>query len=389
MKIIKSFIIIFFVLILTGCIFEKEVTTIIEVEDNLTFLYGQKVKLYDIINIIDGSITDNNYYINTDELKEYEITVNYKNSNRKKQQYKLKYEVIDNLKPVLSVPKDMYFIKDSEINIMKKIFLGDNADRQVSYEIIGDYDNKTVGNYELEIKAIDDSNNEITKQTTLHVIENNPSKITPTDGIPLEYYIKNYKKDNNMIGIDISHYQKEIDFNKIKNAGVEFVMIKMGQGPNNDGVMSIDEYFEQNYTKAKEANLKIGVYIYSNATTQDEVDIQIKWVKELLKDKQIDLPIAYDWESWNSFYACNLNFADLNNIANKFLQSLNYSGYDVMNYGSKYYLSDIWDTNYYYTWLAQYSETTTYEKGYKMWQLSNTGLVDGIDTLVDIDIMYN
>ena len=388
---IKVIIISLFVLFLSGCIFEKEVTTVIEVEDSLAFNYGEEVSLYSIFHIIDGSIIDNDYNIDTLEIGKHEIDVNYKNSNKKKQVYKLSYEIIDDVKPILSVPADMYFIKDSDIKIMSKTFLGDNADRVVSYEIIGDYDSSVVGTYELEIKAVDDSNNEVSKKTKLHIIEggNSSSGSSHSDSTPLDYYIKNYKDDNNSIGIDISSHQKEIDFEKVKNAGIEFVMIRIGSGPNSSGEMKLDDYFEEYYNKAKEVGLKVGVYLYSNATTMDEVDIQINWVKELLKDKQLDLPVAYDWESWSSFYSCNLNFLDLNNLANHFLNDLKNNGYDVMLYGSKYYLEDIWNTNNYDVWLAQYASEVSYSKKYKMWQLTNTASVDGVIGLTDINILYN
>ena len=390
MKHTKILILTLSIFLLSGCIFEKEVTTIIEVENNLTFSYGEKVNLYDIIKIIDGNIIDDNYKLNTEELGNYTINVNYKNSNKKKQIYELKYEVIDEIPPILSVPEHIYIELNSDTQIMNKVFLGDNADRQVSYEIIGDYDMNTIGSYDLEIKAKDDSDNEISKETTLHIIEEqNPT--TPSDsldGIPFDYYIKNYKDDSNLIGIDISYYQKDIDFQKVKNAGVDFVMMRIGYGPNKDGNMVLDNYFEQNYQNAKEAGLLVGVYLYSYATTIEETDLQTNWIKEILQDKPLDLPIAYDWESWNTFYSCNLNFHDLNNLAYRFLYNLNSSGYDVMLYGSKYYLTDIWDIDYYATWLAQYNNTVTYEKNYKMWQLSKSGLVDGVNKLVDINIYY-
>lgn len=390
MNIIKKGLFILSILLLSGCSFEKEVTTVIEVEDNLSFNYGEDVNLYSIFHIIDGSIIDDDYSINTLEMGKHEINVNYKNSNKKKQVYQLSYEVIDDVKPILGAPDDIYFIVGSEDKIMNKIFLGDNADRSVSYEIIGNYDMNTIGTYELEIKAIDDSNNEVNKKTKLHIIEgNNDSIKNYSDGTPLDYYIKNYKDENNMIGIDISAHQGDINFQQVKDSGIEFVMLRIGYGPNKNGEMTLDDLFDEYYNQAKEVGLKVGAYLYSYATTMDEADIQSNWVIEMLKDKQLDLPVAYDWESWNTFYSCNMNFFDLNNITNKFLNNLIDKGYDVMLYGSKYYLEEIWKLDKYKVWLAQYASEASYNNNYTMWQLSNSASVNGINSLTDINILYN
>ena len=387
MKHIKILTIVSFIFLLSGCIFEKEVTTVIEVEDPLVFLYGEKVNLYEIINITDGFLTDEDYALNTEEIGNKEIIVNYKNSNKKKDKYTLKYEVIDNEEPIIAGSDNIFINRNSDIDILDKYFIGDNADREVECIINGDYDLNMIGTYNLEIVAKDDSNNERTKKINVHVIDGNG--ITGhTEGTPLSYYVKNYKDDNNTFGIDVSSHQKDIDYQKVKDSGIEFVMIRAGYGPNSEGAMTLDNYFEQNYTKAKEAGLKVGIYLYSYATTLDEVDIQTKWIKDLLKDKQLDLPIAYDWESWKTFRTCNLNFKDLNKLALKFLKNLSDDGYDVMNYGSTYYLTDIWDINNYDTWVAQYNDKVTYENKYIMWQISESTVIDGIEGLVDLDILY-
>ena len=166
-------------------------------------------------------------------------------------------------------------------------------------------------------------------------------------------------------------------------------MIRMGFGPDAEGNMTKDKYFEENYTKAKEAGLKVGTYLFSYATTFDEIDIQTNWIKEQLQGKQLDLPISYDWESWNTFYSCGINFKDLNDMAIKFMNNLKKEGYKVMNYGSAYYLKEIWTTDDYPIWLAQYNKEVTINKDFVMWQITDDGEVDGINTLVDINILYN
>lgn len=387
MKRLKICLLLTIIILNTGCLFEPKVTTTIEPANNLNFDYGSDVYLYDLLKITDGTITDQNYLINTDTLGEETIKINYKDSNKHKKTYEININIIDNIKPILSVPNNIYVVKNNDINLLTKVFCGDNSDRNLKCEVTNNYDISTIGNYNITFTATDTSGNISTKDSTLHVVEGISNNNNTADGTSLNYYVNNYQDINNEIGIDVSSHQQDIDYNKVKAAGINFVMIRMGYGPDSDGNMTLDNYFEENYSKAKAAGLKIGIYLYSYATTIDEANIQSTWVLDNLKDKTIDLPIAYDWESWHTFYTCGINFYDLNKIADTFLTNIKNNNYSVMNYGSKYYLENIWTLNKYDTWLAQYYTEATYNKDFKMWQISESGVVDGIDSLVDIDIL--
>jgi lysozyme len=390
MKYLKLLIIMTFLIFCSGCLFEPKVTTEINLANNLNINYGDEVYLYSLVNITDGNITDQNYVINTDTLGEEQIKFNYKDSNKHKQTYEFSVNIVDTTPPILSVSKNIYVNQGSNINLLSKTFCGDNATRNLNCIVTGTYDLNTIGTYPLEFTATDESGNTTSASSTLHVIT--PTKggtSSADDGTPLNYFIKNYRDQNTEFGIDISSYQGDIDWQKLKDSGISFVIIRMGFGPDSNGTMTLDKQFENYYEGAKSAGLKIGYYLFSYATTLDEADIQSNWVDSILKDKEVDLPIAYDWESWNTFYSCGINFYDLNNIAKRFLDNLKSKGYSVANYGSKYYLSAIWNLSNYPTWLAQYNDTATYNKDFKIWQISDTGTVDGINTLVDIDILYN
>ena len=109
-----------------------------------------------------------------------------------------------------------------------------------------------------------------------------------------------------------------------------------------------------------------------------------------LSEYQIDLPIAFDWESWSSFNKAGMSFYTINKSANEFLNIVapengNRKG---MLYGSKTYLEKIWYPTEYDTWLAHYTNQTTYQGKYNIWQMCDTGRIDGINGNVDIDIMY-
>src|SRR5574344_2172068 len=379
MKRLKICLLLTIIILNTGCLFEPKVTTTIEPANNLNFDYGSDVYLYDLLKITDGTITDQNYLINTDTLGEETIKINYKDSNKHKKTYEININIIDNIKPILSVPNKIYVVKNNDINLLTKVFCGDNSDRNLKCEVTNNYDISTIGNYNITFTATDTSGNISTKDSTLHIVESISNNNNTADGTSLNYYVNNYQDINNEIGIDVSSHQQDIDYNKVKAAGINFVMIRMGYGPDSDGNMTLDNYFEENYSKAKAAGLKIGIYLYSYATTIDEANIQSTWVLDNLKDKTIDLPIAYDWESWHTFYTCGINFYDLNKIADTFLTNIKNNNYSVMNYGSKYYLENIWTLNKYDTWLAQYYTEATYNKDFKMWQISESGVVDFSD----------
>lgn len=374
----------------------KEVTTVITVKNNTNIEYNSELYLFDLVDIVDGTLLSNNYQIDTLELGKKDITFDYKDSNKKKKKYTFSYEIVDNTYPILSAPGNVYAALGSSIDLMKNIFCGDNYDRKLDCHVEGDYDFNSVGDYKIKYVAVDSSNNKVSKDSTLHVFKpvssnesnNNSTQKNTSNGIELSNFIKNYKTKSSHIGMDISSYQDVYDWQAVKDAGIEFVILRIGFGPKEDMSMTFDNKFEEFYNGAKSVGLPVGIYVFSYATTVDEAHVMSKWVIDNLKDKDIDLPVAFDWENWTLFKTCGINFVDLNNIMDAFLTDLKDANYDVVNYGSKYYLEKIWDTKKYDTWLAHYNETTSYEDDFKFWQVSDKGLVPGIKGNVDIDILF-
>lgn len=117
--------------------------------------------------------------------------------------------------------------------------------------------------------------------------------------------------------------------------------------------------------------LPVGVYFYSYAKTVGQAKEQAKWVKENLKNYELQLGVAFDWESWNSFNTAGMSFYTINKAANVFLDTLQDAGYKGMLYSSKTYLEKIWYPTKHDTWLAQYNKAATYEGEYSIWQMSN------------------
>ena len=99
--------------------------------------------------------------------------------------------------------------------------------------------------------------------------------------------------------------------------------------------------------------------------------------------------MAFDWECWDLFDDFNLNFYELNMIADTFLKELEKEGYDTLLYGSKNYIENVWKYLSYDIWLAHYTKETSYQGEKMMWQFTSSGRIPGIKGNVDVNFYYN
>lgn len=389
----KNLLIICLLFLMCGCNKkEKEITSSNEItaKDNLTFEYAEKIKLYDLVNS-DRGITDNNDYIDTYKLGNNEITINYTNSKNEEDKVKVTYNVVDSTKPIILLSSSITAYKGKDINLVNSGICADNYDKKPNCYVEGEYDINKVGKYDLKYVAVDSNNNKNEKKFTLNVKEKKKTTTSnnshPKKKYLIEDLIKEHKNDNTMIGIDVSSWQSDIDFKKVKDSGVEFVIIRIGFG-HKKGEIIYDNRFSEYLKSAKENGLRVGLYFYSYAKNVKESSEQAKWIIEALNGESLDLPIAFDWEIFGGFNNYNLSLTDLNLIGEAFIKKINSAGYEGMLYSSKYYLENMWNLNEYKTWLAHYIDKTNYKGEYYIWQLSNTGKVNGIKGDVDLDILY-
>ena len=183
-------------------------------------------------------------------------------------------------------------------------------------------------------------------------------------------------------GIDVSYHQGIINWNKVKQAGIEFAIIRIGYGKYD---FQKDKQFENNYKNAKSNGIKVGVYHYSYAVNVDEAkkeaDLVIKW----LDDRQLDLPVYFDIEDKSQ---ASLSTNLRTEMAKSFCEKIENAGYWVGIYANKNWLETKLDMNYlkdYTVWLAQWTNTPTYKGSYAMWQYTSNGTVDGIGGRVDMN----
>ena len=352
------------------------------------------VSLKDIIKNINGKLLENKK-IDTTKIGKKNITFKYINDDNIKIDYTISVEIVDTTPPIIATsPKKTVTVGYNE-DIEKEIFCGDNYDPNPKCIIEGEYDLNTPGTYYVKFKGIDSSNNESSTNLTITVREKtnnnttNNNQSSNNNYTSFEYIKENYKTDTNKIGIDISYWQGNIDYKKVKSSGVEFVYIRVGRGNGIGKEYIEDSKFKEYIQGFNNVNIPVGVYFYSNANSIEDIKKEVKWIVNKIKNYKVDLEVVYDWENWAYFQEYDLSFYSLTETAKVFNKELKKYGYQGMTYSSKYYLENMWfelDTP---IWLAHYTKQTNYNGKYKVWQICDDGKVDGIDdNTVDIDIMY-
>ena len=189
-------------------------------------------------------------------------------------------------------------------------------------------------------------------------------------------------------GIDVSHFQGNIDWNKVKG-NIDFAILRLGWIGNNNN-HTLDTKFETYYNACKSTGIPIGIYVYNYCNSEDTVKSGAEWTVNQLKDKGIDLPIYIDMEDRSIE---NLGKDKLTSICIAFNTVIENAGY-----WAGVYANLNWYTNYlnkdtikarYTTWVAHYGiSQDRYVGQYDMLQYSDTGKISGISGNVDMDIMY-
>ena len=292
------------------------------------------------------------------------------------------YDVIDTVKPVvLYAPESKTLYVGNEENFFENINYADNYDRNFKCSIEGDIDFNTPNTYNLKYVLTDSSNNKEEKDLVVNIINEagnneNSDYNYEVSNVYFSDIIKNYKTDKTMIGIDVSYWQQDIDFKKVKDAGCEFVIIRIGYNTDINEEITLDSFFKQNLKNAKKEGLKVGIYLYTMAINEQDAKSQAKWIVDNLKKEKLDFPIVFDFESWSDFPNYKISTYDITNTFLTFKKYLNKHGYDAMLYSSMNYLNKVWMFNDTYdVWLAHYIDQTTYQGKYKMWQIASDGKI--------------
>ena len=184
--------------------------------------------------------------------------------------------------------------------------------------------------------------------------------------------------------IDISSFQGVIDFTKVKRE-VDGIIVRIGYGTH------IDSKFEEYIKQIKELKIPYGIYLYSYAENKEEAIKEAKFTEELIKKYDLNpkLGIYYDIEEiyikGEKIYFTSELYQKVIETYIKYLKNYDVS---VYTYSKLYNYKLNKKTKKYVTWIAQYNYTFNYQETYKMWQYTNKGKIDGIDTNVDINVMF-
>ena len=196
-------------------------------------------------------------------------------------------------------------------------------------------------------------------------------------------------------GVDVSKYQKNIDWEQIKKAGVSFVIVRIGyRGYGASGALVLDPMFEEHFTNVKNAGLKVGVYFFSQATTEEEAKEEAFACAYVLNGRKLDYPIYFDTEasgaSGGSGRADGLGVADRTKCAVAFCEEVKANGYKPGVYASTLWYRnrvDLSSLTKYTIWNAHYGVASS-PIDCALWQGTCTARLPGYKGDLDVNISY-
>lgn len=205
--------------------------------------------------------------------------------------------------------------------------------------------------------------------------------------------LKSYQAAHSAVGVDVSEFQGEIDWQQVKDSGIEFAMLRIGYRGTTQGQLFADESFERNYEGARAVGLDVGVYFFSQATTEEEARDEANFVLDLLGARKLQYPVAFDWElpvTESEEYRVNrVSGEDAASFGAVFCEEILAAGYRPMVYTNKYCAYQFFDLNSwkdYDLWYAEYQTQPSLYYEYRMWQYTESGEVPGISHPVDLNI---
>ncbi len=198
---------------------------------------------------------------------------------------------------------------------------------------------------------------------------------------------------NSHVGIDVSKWNGDIDWDKVRNAGVEFAIIRAGYRGSVTGSLVEDPYFAANIKGAAASGLPVGVYFFTQAVNEVEAVEEASAVLRLVKEHSLDYPIFIDTEGAGGEGRADGLDADTRTlVCEAFCRTIENAGYTAGVYASRNWYNNNLHTdrldNDYHIWLAEYRSVPLYQGYYQMWQYTSKGKIDGIEGNVDMNISY-
>lgn len=216
------------------------------------------------------------------------------------------------------------------------------------------------------------------------------TKMKATNG-KMVYYQGNKKVS--FLGVDLSKANGTVDFEALKEEGIDFVMLKIGERGYESGLVTMDENFLTNVEKAKEAGMAVGVYFCSQAVSVEEAVEEAKFVTDTLLNYRITYPVAFRMDEVLNDTARTdiLDKEQKSSVAEAFLSSVEREGYSVILYGSKdWLLTELVPEMLleYEVWLTEQSPIPAYPYDFKMWEYAAGETVLGAEKEVNYTICF-
>ncbi|MBP5197786.1 MAG: glycoside hydrolase family 25 protein [Lachnospiraceae bacterium] len=213
--------------------------------------------------------------------------------------------------------------------------------------------------------------------------------LSDTDGSEIK---KHQLSGSARFGIDVSKWNGDIDWDKVKNDGVNFAIIRIGYRGSVTGALVEDPYFKANIDGAKQSKVDTGIYFFTQAVNEVEAVEEASAVLNLLGDKKIDYPIFIDTEgAGGNGRADGLDKEMRTKVCEAFCRTIENAGYTAGVYASRNWFNNNLDTSKlekYKIWLAEYRSVPLYGGYYDCWQYTSKGSVDGIKGRVDLNLWY-
>ncbi len=197
---------------------------------------------------------------------------------------------------------------------------------------------------------------------------------------------------NAKVGVDVSKWNGDIDWDKARNAGVEFAIVRAGYRGSVTGSLVEDSYFQANMKAAAASGVPTGVYFFTQAVNEVEAVEEASAVLQLISDYKLDYPVYIDTEgAGGNGRADGLDAETRTLVCEAFCRTIENAGYKAGIYASRNWFNNNLQTEkleQYQIWLAEYRSVPLYQGYYQMWQYTSKGKIDGISGNVDIDISY-
>ncbi|MBQ4312141.1 MAG: glycoside hydrolase family 25 protein [Oscillospiraceae bacterium] len=195
------------------------------------------------------------------------------------------------------------------------------------------------------------------------------------------------------VGIDVSYFQGDIDWEKVKESGVDFAMIRIGYRGYESGAIKLDKKFDEYMTGAAEAGIDTGVYFFSQAVSESEAASEAEFVISHLRGYDVTYPVVFDWEiiGEESARTNDIPVRILTDCTVRFCSDIASAGYTPMIYTNTRQALvhiDMSELTEYDIWLAEYDDKPSYPYDFKIWQYASDAIIPGIENEVDVNISF-